>query len=335
MKIIIPMAGRGSRLRPHTLTIPKPLLPVAGKPIVQRIVEDLRAALDETVEEVAFIIGDFGAEAEKQLHEITESIGARCSIYHQDKPLGPGHAVLCAGPSLSGHCLVAFADTLFKANFTFDPSEEGVIWVQKVTNPSSFGVVKVNEANIITDFVEKPPTFVSDLAIVGIYYFRDGEQLRDTLQQLVDEDIRDKGEYQLTSALEILKSKGVKFRPSQIEEWLDCGNKDNVIATNRRMLELKQGSEPLMASGITTENAVVVPPCYIGEGVVIRNSVVGPYVSLGNNSRVEDSVISNSVIQNNTKIRHANLRNSMLGNEVDYQGGKSEISIGDFSEYRL
>ena len=334
MKIIIPMAGRGSRLRPHTLTIPKPLIPVAGKPIVQRIVEDLSAALDEKVEEVAFVIGDFGAEAERELHKIAGSIGAQCSIYYQEKPLGPGHAVLCAGPSLDGHCLVAFADTLFKANFTFNPQEEGIIWVQKVDDPSSFGVVKVDANNIITDFVEKSPTFVSDLAIVGIYYFNDGARLRDTLQHMVDEDIKDKGEYQLTSALEILKKDGVRFRPSQIEEWLDCGNKDNVLATNRRILELKEKSEKLVADDLNTINAVIIPPCYIGEGVVVSNSVIGPYVSLGNNSSIEDSVISNSVIQSNTQIRHANLSNSMLGNEVEYHGEKSEISIGDFSEYR-
>lgn len=334
MKIIIPMAGRGSRLRPHTLTVPKPLIPVAGKPIVRRIVEDLKAALDETVEEVAFVIGDFGPEAERQLHKIADSIGAKCSIYYQEEPLGPGHAVLCAKPSLSGHCLVAFADTLFKANFTFDPREDGIIWVQKVEDPSSFGVVKTNENNIITDFVEKSPTFVSDLAIVGIYYFNSGEGLRDTLQKMVDEDIKDKGEYQLTSALALLKDSGVKFRSSRIEEWLDCGNKDNVLATNQRILELKKSSEKLVADSATIENAVVIPPCYIGEGAVISNSVVGPYVSLGNNSTVEDSVISNSVIQNNSRIRHANLSNSMLGNEVDYHGEKSEISIGDYSERR-
>ncbi|MCO6481002.1 MAG: nucleotidyltransferase family protein, partial [Phaeodactylibacter sp.] len=175
------MAGRGSRLRPHTLTVPKPLIPVAGKPIVRRIVEDLSAALDEKVDEVAFVIGDFGPEAERQLHKVAESIGARCSIYYQDEPLGPGHAVLCAKPSLDGHCLVAFADTLFKANFTFNPAEDGIIWVQKVEDPSSFGVVKVNDDNTITDFVEKSPTFVSDLAIVGIYYFNDGARLRNTL----------------------------------------------------------------------------------------------------------------------------------------------------------
>ncbi|MCB0568214.1 MAG: NTP transferase domain-containing protein [Phaeodactylibacter sp.] len=329
------MAGRGSRLRPHTLTTPKPLLPVAGKAIVRRIVEDLASGLDEQVEDVAFIIGDFGPEAEEQLQQIAHGIGAHCSIYYQDQPLGPGHAVLCAKPSLEGHCLVAFADTLFNANFHFNAQEDGIIWVSKVDNPSSFGVVKINDANIITDFVEKPATFVSDQAIVGIYYFREGEKLRDTLQHIVDSDIRDKGEYQLTTALELLKTNGLKFRPAQIEEWLDCGNKDNILATNKRMLELKSASEQLIEEGIMIDNAVIVAPCFIGQGAVIRNSVVGPYVSLGNNSLVEHTVISSSIIQNNTKVLRANLHQSMLGNEVDYQGEKSEISIGDYSQYKL
>ncbi|MEQ8703065.1 MAG: sugar phosphate nucleotidyltransferase [Phaeodactylibacter sp.] len=334
MKIIIPMAGRGSRLRPHTLTIPKPLLPVSGKPIVQRIVEDLADALDEKVEEVAFVIGDFGTEAEAQLQQIAANIGAKCSIYTQDIPHGPGHAILCAKPSLSGNCIVAFADTLFNANFSFDAKEDGIIWVQKVKDPSSFGVVKTDEQNIITEFVEKSPTFVSDLAIVGLYYVRDGERLRDTLQHMVDNDIRDKGEFQITTALELLKGDGVKFRSAQIEEWLDCGNKDNVVATNRRMLQLKQDKEKLVSDSVTLDNAVIIPPCFIGENVVIRNSVVGPHVSLGHNSKVEQSVISDAVIQNDTVVRHANLSHSMLGNKVEYEGNKSEISIGDYSEYK-
>ena len=164
------MAGRGSRLRPHTLTVPKPLVPVAGKPIVQRIVEDFAASLSQTIEEVAFIIGDFGAEAERQLEEIAQNIGARCSVYHQDQPLGPAHAIYCAKDSLEGNCLVAFADTLFKADFSIGSEEEGMIWVKQVDNPSSFGVVKLDDGGYITDFVEKPSTFVSDLAIVGSYY---------------------------------------------------------------------------------------------------------------------------------------------------------------------
>ncbi len=332
MKIIIPMAGRGSRLRPHTLTIPKPLLPVAGKPIVQRLVEDLTASYPGEFDEVAFIIGDFGKEVEKQLMGIAGGVGARGSVYYQDRPLGPAHAIWCARASITGPCIVAFADTLFKADFSFDTSQDGIVWTQKVDDPSSFGVVKVGEDGVITDFVEKSPEFVSNLAIVGLYYFRDGDWLREELQYLLDHDIRDKGEFQLTSILHIMKEKGAGFKPAQIEEWLDCGNKDNVVYTNERILEIKKEAEDLVADTAQTEKAVIIPPCFIGENTVIRNSVIGPHVSIGNNCVVENAVISKSVIQNHTRIRHANLSHSMLGNEVDYQGEKAEISIGDFSE---
>ena len=332
MKIIIPMAGRGSRLRPHTLTVPKPLIPIAGKPMVQRLVEDLSVSFQGQVEEIAFIIGDFGSAVEAQLKDIATQLGAKCSIYHQEQPLGPGHAIYCAKESLSGNCIVAFSDTLFKADFNFDHSVDGMIWVQKVENPSSFGVVQLDEEGIITDFVEKPTTFVSDLAIVGIYYFNDGTKLRDELQNIIENDIKEKGEYQITTALEHLKQNGTKFRTGQVEEWLDCGNKDSVVYTNRRMLELKKDTEQLRADNVKSDSAVIIPPCYLGENVVIENSVVGPHVSIGSNSQIKNSVIINSVIQSETTIQNANLANSMLGNKVDYQGEKSEISLGDYSQ---
>ncbi|MFK8103876.1 MAG: sugar nucleotidyltransferase, partial [Saprospiraceae bacterium] len=280
MKIIIPMAGRGSRLRPHTLTVPKPLVPVAGKPIVQRLVEDLAKSFDGKIEEIAFIIGDFGEGVKEELIAIAESLGAKGSVYSQDQPLGTAHAILCAKESLSGNCIVAFADTLFKASFDFDPEVDGMIWVQKVADPSAFGVVKVNEKNIITDFVEKSPVFVSDLAIVGIYYFRDGENLREELQYLIDHDIKDKGEYQLTNALENMKQKGLGFQPGEIEEWLDCGNKDAVIYTNQRILEFNK-DQKTVADSVTMENAIIIPPCFIGENAILKNVIVGPHVSIG------------------------------------------------------
>ncbi len=327
------MAGRGSRLRPHTLTVPKPLVPVAGKPIVQRLVEDLTASCPDPVDEIAFIIGDFGDQVEQDLKNIAESLGAKGSVYYQNQPLGTAHAVLCAAESLSGPCFVAFADTLFKANFAYDPTADGMIWVQKVEDPSSFGVVKVDENNHITDFVEKSPVFVSDMAIVGIYYFKDGDRLKKELQYLIDNDIKDKGEYQLTNALENMKGQGLIFKPGTVEEWLDCGNKDNVIYTNQRILELKKEQEQLVAPSAVLENAVVIPPCYIGPNTVIKNAVVGPHVSVGHNSRIENAVIENSVIQNQTNVRNANLENSMIGNLVDYQGKKTDLSIGDYSKY--
>jgi len=332
MKIIIPMAGRGSRLRPHTLTVPKPLVPVAGKPIVQRLVEDLTASYKGQVEEIAFITGDFGEAVNQQLLDIAKSLGAKGSVYRQMEPLGTAHAILCAAESLSGNCIVAFADTLFKASFDFDTTVDGMIWVQQVEDPSAFGVVKVDENNVITDFVEKSPTFVSDLAIVGIYYFNDGENLKNELQYLLDNDIKDRGEYQLTNALENMKQKGLKFKPGKIDEWLDCGNKGAVVYTNGRMLDLKK-DQNLVSDSVELNNAIVIPPCFIGENVKISNSVVGPYVSIGDNSTVEQSVIANSVIQHNTTITNANLEDSMLGSEVEYVGRASDISIGDYSKY--
>lgn len=332
MKLIIPMAGRGSRLRPHTLTVPKPLLPIAGKPMVQRLVEDLVESLPEKIEEIAFVIGDFGKAVEEKLAKIAAGVGASCSIYYQDEPLGPGHAILCAKESISGKCIVAFSDTLFKANFSFNTEEDGIIWVQKVEDPSSFGVVKVDEDNYITDFVEKSPVFVSDLAIVGLYYLKNGDRLRDTLQHMVDNDIRDKGEFQITTALEILKKEGAKFKPAQIEEWLDCGNVQNVLDTNRRILELKESKEKLQSDTVKVENAVIIPPASIGENVQIENSVIGPYVSIGNNSVIRNSVINNTIIQDETTIENANFSFSMIGNKVDYQGKSSELSLGDFTK---
>jgi len=331
MKIIIPMAGRGSRLRPHTLTVPKPLVPIAGKPMVQRLVEDLSASYGGQIEEVAFIIGDFGEQVKQDLIAIAESLGAKGSVYTQDQPLGTAHAILCAQESMGGPAFVAFADTLFKADFSVEADVDGMIWVQKVEDPSAFGVVKVDENNIITDFVEKSPVFVSDMAIVGIYYFKDTGILREELQYLLDNDIKDKGEFQLTNGLENMKAKGMKFKPGTVKEWLDCGNKDSVVHTNSRILEFKKEIEDLVHESVVLENAVVIPPCYIGKDALIKNAVIGPHVSIGDNSVIENSVISNSVIQNNTSVKDTNLENSMIGNLVEFQGKKSEISIGDYS----
>ena len=331
MKIIIPMAGMGKRMRPHTLTTPKPLLPIAGKPMVQRIVEDITRVCDEKVDEIAYVVGRFGAEAEKNLLDVAERLGAKGSIYYQDQPLGTAHAILCAKAALTGKVVVAFADTLFKADFKLDSSKEGIIWVQKVEDPRPFGVVKLDNNQIITDFVEKPVEFVSDLAIIGIYYFQDGEYLKRELQYLLDNDIKEKGEYQLTNALENMKAKGTKFVPGKVTEWLDCGNKDATVYTNQRILEFNRDNKHLVAENVQLINSQIIPPCYIGENVVLTNSVVGPYVSLGDNTKVNDSKIKNTIVQTNAKIKKADLSNSMLGNFVEYSGTSSNASIGDYT----
>ncbi|MBV6443119.1 MAG: Bifunctional protein GlmU [Saprospiraceae bacterium] len=326
------MAGRGTRLRPHTLTVPKPLIPVAGKPIIQRLVEDLANAYGKKIEEIAFIVGDFGPEVERELVQIAGTLGAKGKIYRQDKALGVGHAIHCAWESLNGPCMIAFADTLFKANFKFDTNEDGFIWVQKVKDPSSFGVVKLDEQGYISEFVEKPSTFVSDLAIVGIYYFREGAKLRAALHHIITNDIREKNEYQLTTALEILKNEGVRFRTGEVEEWLDCGNKEAILYSNERMLEFHRNNG-LVSKNAVIENSVIVEPCFVGDNAVIRNSVVGPYVSVGHNSMVESTIITNSIIQNKSQIKNAVLDSSMVGNSSRYIGSRDELNLGDFSNF--
>lgn len=331
MKIIVPMAGRGSRLRPHTLTVPKPLIPIAGKPIVQRLVEDIVKVCGQEVEEIAFIIGDFGEQVEQDLKKIAGNLGAKGSIYYQDKPLGTAHAILCAAPSLSGNMVVAFADTLFRADFTLDSENDGVVWTKKVDNPAAFGVVKKNQEGYITDFVEKPETFVSDEAIIGIYYFKDGAYLKDELQYLIDNDIKDKGEYQITNALDNMKNKGSKFTSGTVNEWMDCGNKDVTVETNGKILGFLKGEEELQGKNIQLENSTIVEPCYLGDDVIIKNSTVGPYVSLGKGSEVIDSEIDRSLIQEESTIKNASLTNSMVGNKAYFDGKFKNISIGDFS----
>lgn len=332
MKIIVPMAGRGSRLRPHTLTIPKPLLPVAGKPIVQRLVEDIAKVSDENIDEIAFIIGDFGTETEEQLKEIAKSLGAKGSVYHQDEALGTAHAILCAKDSLEGNVVVAFADTLFRADFKLDKENDGIIWVNQIDNPSAFGVVKLDEEGTITDFVEKPKEFVSDLAIIGIYYFKSGEKLRNELQYLIDNDIRENGEYQITNALENMKQKGAKFKTGQVTAWMDCGNKNVTVETNQRVLAFE--GKNIIEGNYTNENSVIIEPCFIGENVVLKNTIIGPHVSVGNNTTIENSVIENSIIQNETFICNGNFKNSMIGNKVNFQGKAQDLSIGDYTEMK-
>ncbi|MCH8554480.1 MAG: NTP transferase domain-containing protein [Schleiferiaceae bacterium] len=331
MKIIVPMAGRGSRLRPHTLTIPKPLIPIAGKPIVQRLVEDIVKVCGESVEEIAFIIGDFGKEVESNLVSIAESLGAKGSIYHQEEPLGTAHAILCAAPALDGNVVVAFADTLFRADFTLDSNADGVIWVKQVDNPKAFGVIKINEEGHISDFVEKPETFVSDLAIIGIYYFKDGAYLKQELQYLLDNDIKDKGEYQLTNALENMKQKGSKFIPGEVADWMDCGNKDVTVETNSRVLEFLKGAPELRPGTAMIENSEIIEPVFIGDGAVIRDSKIGPGVSIGAGTKVVNCSLSHTLIQNESTVENLNITNSMIGNKAQLNGKFTSLSIGDFS----
>ncbi|MBL0095892.1 MAG: NTP transferase domain-containing protein [Bacteroidetes bacterium] len=330
MRIIVPMAGMGKRMRPHTLTTPKPLVPVAGKPIVQHLVEDIIRMCNQKVEEIAYVVGHFGEEAEKNLIKIAEDLGAKGTIHYQDTPLGTAHAILCAESALRGPVVVAFADTLFSADFRMDADCDGVIWVKQIEDPRQFGVVKTGADEVITDFVEKPQDFVSDLAIIGIYYLKDGENLRNELQYLIDNNIKDKGEYQLTNALENMKAKGKRLKAGKVDEWLDCGNKDATVFTNLRVLEIKYPNNHI-SSTAKVHNSIVIPPCYIGDGAVIEASVVGPHTSIGAHSKIQQSLVKNSIIRDHSTIKEAAINNSLMGSHVHYKGVLRDLSMGDYT----
>jgi len=329
------MAGRGSRLRPHTLTVPKPLIPVAGKPIVHRLVTDIAKVLGEPIEEVAFILGDpafFGEDVVESLMELADELGAKGSIYRQDQPLGTGHAIMSAKESLSGPAVIAYADTLIRADFDLDKSADSVIWVKQVERPEAYGVVQLNENKEIVELVEKPQEYVSDLAVIGIYYFKDVEVLKNELQHVLDNDIQHGGEYQINDGIKRMMEKGMKFVPGKVDEWMDCGNKNVTVETNQRMLGfLEKEGEQMVANSVKQENANIIEPCFIGENVVLKNTTVGPYVSVGSNTVLENSTVKNSLIQSNSKISNANLDNAMIGNYVVYNGNFETISIGDYS----
>lgn len=336
MKIIVPMAGRGSRLRPHSLTVPKPLIPVAGQPIVHRLVKDIAKVLKQPIEEIAFVLGDpawFGDDVVKSLEALAESLGAKASIYRQDLPLGTGHAIMCAKPSLSGSAVIAYADTLIRAEFDLDNKADAVIWTKQVENPEAYGVVKLNEDNEIVELVEKPETFVSNQAVIGIYYFKDVAVLKEKLQEILDENVMNGGEYQINDGIKRMMADGKVFKTGTVDEWMDCGNKAITIETNQRMLGFLKadGDEQLVASSAKLDNSNIIEPCFIGENVVLKNSTVGPFVSIGNDSVIENTNVKNSLIQTHTTINNANLDNAMIGNHVKYDGDFTSISIGDYS----
>lgn len=335
MNIVIPMAGMGKRLRPHTLTTPKPLIEVAGKSIVRRLCEDINQVVGEQIDEIGFIIGDFGKEVEERLLQIAEQLGAKGKIYYQNEPLGTAHAVWCARESLKGKVTVAFADTLFDAGFAMNTEEDGIIWTHKVEDPNAFGVVRKNDDGTINGFVEKPKEFVSNEAIIGIYYFKSGENLLSELQYLIDNNITKSGEYQLTDALQNMLDKGLKFKTNDVKEWLDCGNPAATINTNQRVLELKSGKEQLVSRDVKSNNSVIIPPVYIGKGVSISNSVIGPYVSIAEGCEINDCRIENTMIGKQCILSKSVIAESMIGNNVNIKSNIQRLSIGDYSVVEL
>ena len=330
------MAGRGSRLRPHTLTVPKPMISVAGSPIVEQLIFEIARVVSQPINEVAFVLGDpafFGKSVESELTKIVYKLGAKVNFYRQLEPLGTGHAVMCAADSLSGPVIIAYADTLIRSDLSIDPQVDGMIWVKKVKNPKAYGVVKLNQKKQIISLVEKPKKFISDMAVIGIYYFKDGEKIKFELNNFLKKTLEKGEEYLLNEGILSMIKKGAKFVPGSVNEWMDCGNPRITLETNKKMLTiLSNEGNKLLADDVISENSEIIEPCYVGKGVLLKNSKIGPYVSIGDGSSVQSSTICNCLIQKNTEIKNAILERSMIGNNVKYSGKHSYISIGDYSE---
>ncbi len=333
MKVIVPMAGMGTRLRPVTLTTPKPLVKIAGKPIVKRLLEDLSKVLPEKITDIGFVIGNFSDEVRQNLHQIAASLGAKSHIFIQNQPLGTAHAVYMAKDLLDENVIIAFADTLFITDKTLQLNSDAVIFTKQVEDPSHYGVVVTNSQGFITKFIEKPKQPVSNRAIIGIYYFSNAKRLRAEIEYLLDNKIMVKGEYQLTDALERMLQKGTAFTTFDIDQWLDCGNKDFLLNTNAKILDHISKRENLINS--QTKNTIIIPPVYIGKNVNINNSIIGPYVSVEDYATVEHSIISNSIIFNTAKVKSVNLKGSLIGQKASVCGKEAELSISDFTQVKV
>ena len=336
MKLIIPMAGRGSRLRPHTFTTAKPLVKIAGKSILAQLIKDAVKLLDEPIEEMAFIVGDesfFGTEIIQELKLLAQKYDSDATIYRQLNPLGTGHAIMCAEKSLSGKALVIYPDTLIKTNESFDKEADAVIWTKEVENPEAYGVVKLNEKGNITALVEKPNEFVSNLAVIGLYYFKEIAQLKNQLQQVIDENIMNSGEYQINDGLLKMMSDGKIFKVGKVSAWLDCGNVKSSINSNKEMLNFHSKDKlQLKSENVKLINSKIIEPVYIDDNVVIENSTIGPHVSIYKDTKILNSHIENSIIGKHTQVLNAEINNSMIGNNCKYDGNYKSINIGDFSE---
>ncbi|MCD6589169.1 MAG: NTP transferase domain-containing protein [Candidatus Fermentibacteraceae bacterium] len=322
MHCIIPAAGKGTRMRPLTWSLPKPLIPVAGRPVLAHVIDSL---LDADVDHITLITGYLGdtivSWARKQYPRI------RIDFAVQKETDGLASAVLLAEPFVEdGPLMVVLGDTLFSADLAVLRGEtRNMIVASPVEDPSRFGVV-VMDGDRVAELVEKPSEPVSNLAIVGVYYFSSGKKIMENCRYLKENQLRTRGEYQLTDAMQLMLKNGEPFGILDIDGWFDCGKPETLLETNRVLLE-KNGS----SGSPVLENSVVVAPCFFGEATVIRNSVVGPWFSCGADVHIENSVISNTIAGSGSQFRHVMLKESIIGERSVVQGTPARLNTGDDS----
>ncbi|MDA3861064.1 MAG: sugar phosphate nucleotidyltransferase [Melioribacteraceae bacterium] len=324
MRAIIPVAGFGTRLKPHTLTHPKVLLNVGGKPIISHIVEKL---LEENITEATFIVGYLGEKIEDYLSETFPELKA--DYVEQKELLGLGHAIYQAARTFQEEeIVIILGDTVFDVDLNqitnLDTSSLGV---KEVEDPRRFGVAEV-ENGFITKLIEKPTDPTTNLALVGLYFIKNSTLLTRSLEELFKKDIKTKGEYQLTDALQIMIDNGEKFSTFPVEDWYDCGKPETLLSTNQFILSRN-------GHAVEMDSVVINQPVYISPTAQIKNSVIGPYVSIGDNCEILDSVIKNSIINKNSKVKRMVLTDSIIGADAKVKGSRHKMNVGDSLELEL
>jgi glucose-1-phosphate thymidylyltransferase len=325
MKAIIPVAGIGTRLRPHTHTIPKALVPVAGKPIVGHILDQLQP-LD--IQEIVLVTGYMGDRVRDYVAEAYPHLEVCC--VDQEERKGLGHAIYLARDCVvDGPVVIVLGDTVVTADYSaFVSGDRTLIGVKAVDDPQHFGVVEVEEGHV-KSLVEKPELPPSDLAIVGLYYILDSRLLFDCLAEIIDNDIRTKGEYQLTDALKLMLERGEDMGVFPVEGWHDCGRPETLLETNRVLLERSGGNGP------EVEGSIILPPVSIDPSATIDRSVVGPYVSVASGATIRDSVVRDSILNSGAIVEMSLLSNSLIGECALVRGHFQRLNVGDSSEIEI
>jgi glucose-1-phosphate thymidylyltransferase len=320
MNIVIPAAGIGTRLRPHTHTIPKSLLHVAGKAILGHILDNV---IKLNPDEIIIVTGFLGEKIREYVHEHYR-VPAR--FVEQEEPLGLGAAVsLALGLTDDRPVLIVLGDTIIETDMEdFVSAGRNVLGVLPVEDPGRFGIASMNNG-VVTRLVEKPDKPDSNMAIIGLYYIGDTAKLRSSLTRLLESDMRTRGEYQLTDALQMMIDDGVEFVGHPVDGWYDCGKRETLISTNKHLLEK---INPRHAR----EGSVVVPPTFIASTAVVESSVIGPFVSISDGAVVKNSIIKNSIIGYEAEVRDATLHNSLIGHRAVVFGEYRAINVGDSSE---
>jgi glucose-1-phosphate thymidylyltransferase len=324
MNVIIPLAGFGTRLRPHTYTRPKPLINVAGKPVLGHILDKLKG-LD--VDEIVFIVGYLGDLVKDYVEANYEF---KTHYVEQKELLGQAHAIYLARELVKGPSLILFVDTLFEANLDCLKQEasDGVIYVKEVEDPRRFGVTLVNDQGLITRLIEKPSSMDDNLAVIGLYYVKDIQRLMAAIKMLMDKNIQTKGEFYLADALQLMIDDGAVLRPEPVSVWLDCGKPETVLETNRYLLKHNMDNSASVAS----ISSIIIPPVHIDPTVKVKNSIIGPNVTIAANSEIEDSIIRNSIVDEESYIKDAMLEASLIGRKVDLLGRYRQLNLGDSAQ---